>query len=200
VRAASTLTYSSPMRRINLDRLRRRFIARFRRIEMNTAPGDAAFLRILVESSRAKRGLEIGTANGYGAIHLGMAFERNGGKLTSIDVDSTMIATARRNIEKVGLQDTAQFIEGPALDIIPTLKGKFDFVFLDAVKQDYLAYLRAIEPKLKPGALVVADNVIQFAEPMRDFLEYVTTSPRYHTVTLRASMDKNDGMTVSYRL
>jgi predicted O-methyltransferase YrrM len=183
-----------------LDQVRKRFIARFRRIEMNTSPGDAAFLRILVESSRAKRGLEIGTANGFGAIHLGMAFERNGGKLLSIDVDPKMIATARRNIEKVELQDTVQCIEGPALDVILTLKGKFDFVFLDAVKQDYLAYLRAVEPKLKSGALVVADNVIQFAERMRDFLECINSASSYHTVTLRASMDKNDGMTVSYRL
>jgi predicted O-methyltransferase YrrM len=182
------------------EQLRRRFIERFHRIEMNTAPGDAAFLRILVESSRAKRGLEIGTATGYGAIHLGMAFERNRGKLVCIDVDPKMIKTAHNNIEKVKLHDTVRFVEGRALDVIPTLKGKFDFVFIDAVKEDYLAYLRAIEPKLKPGALVVADNVIQFAKRMRDFLQYVSSDPNYHTVTVRASMDKNDGMTVSYRL
>ena len=57
---------------------------------MNTTPGDAQFLRILVESSRAKHGLEIGVATGYGAIVMGLGFERNGGHLTSVNIDGEM--------------------------------------------------------------------------------------------------------------
>jgi predicted O-methyltransferase YrrM len=183
-----------------LERFRRNFIANFRRIDLNTTPGDAAFLRILIESSRAKRGLEIGTATGYGAISMGLGFERNSGKLICIDPDPRMIKTARDNVKKMKMHETVSFIEGAALDVIPTLRGKFDFVFIDAIKEDYLAYLRAVEPKLKPGALVVADNVIQFEKRMADFLDAVHTDPNYHTALVRSSKEKGDGMTVSYRL
>ena len=78
-----------------LDRFRNDFIDDFRRIAMNTTPGDARFLRILIESSRATSGLEIGVATGYGAIVMGLGFERNKGHLTSIDIDAEMVATAR---------------------------------------------------------------------------------------------------------
>ncbi|MGA2033720.1 MAG: class I SAM-dependent methyltransferase [Thermoguttaceae bacterium] len=183
-----------------LEQVRRDFIRGFRRIPLNTTPGDAALLRILVEASKAKRGLEIGTATGYGAILMGLGFERNGGELLCIDVDRKMVAIAQDNLKQVRLDHTVTVREGDALAVIPTLRGKFDFVFLDAVKRDYLRYLRAVEPKLKPGALIVADNVIQHRRAMRDFLQAVRHDPRYHSVTLRASELKGDGMTVSYKL
>ena len=78
--------------------------------------------------------------------------------------------------------------------------GPIDFVFIDAVKQDYFKYLKLIEPKLSPGAVVVADNVIQSARAMKDYLDYVQTSPDYDTVIIRSSMEKNDGMAISYRI
>jgi predicted O-methyltransferase YrrM len=182
-----------------LEHFRRRFIEIFKRITMNTTPGDATFLRILVESSKAKRGLEIGTATGYGAILMGLGFERNGGRLISIDPDPKMVKTARNNIQKVELQETVSIIEGEALAVIPTLKGKFDFVFIDAIKEDYLNYLRVLEPKLKPGSIIVADNVIMHAKRMGDFLDVVRNQPNYRTVVIRASEEKGDGMTVSYK-
>ncbi|UCE48306.1 MAG: hypothetical protein JSW47_22240, partial [Phycisphaerales bacterium] len=76
----------------------------------------------------------------------------------------------------------------------------FDFVFLDALKRDYFKYLKLIEPKLKSGAVVVADNVIRSARAMKDFLDYIQESPNYDTVIIRASMEKKDGMSVSYRI
>jgi hypothetical protein len=65
---------------------------------------------------------------------------------------------------------------------------------------DYLKYFEAIEDNLAPGALVVADNVIRSADAMRDFLDRVTKSPKYHTVILRASNEKNDGMAIIYKI
>jgi predicted O-methyltransferase YrrM len=182
-----------------LEQLRNDFIRTFRRIPKNTTPGDAALLRILVESSHAKRGLEIGTATGYGAILMGLGFERNGGELLCVDVDTKMVAVARDNIQRVRLQKTVTIIEGDALAVIPKLPGKFDFVFIDAVKEDYLDYLRAVEPKLKSTAVIVADNVIQFARQMRDFLKVLQRDPRYHAVIVRASEEKGDGMAVAYK-
>ncbi len=182
-----------------LQQFRSDFIENFERIGMNTTPDDARFLRILVESSRARNGLEIGTANGYGAIVMGLGFERNGGHLTSIDIDTEMVAAARANIKKMKLQETVSFVKGPALKVIPKLAGPFDFVFIDAWKEEYLGYLQAVEPKLKRRAIIVADNAIRFADEMRDFLDAVASDPKYQSVVVRASEQKHDGMIVVCR-
>lgn len=182
-----------------LQHFRAKFVEDFPRIPWNTTPGDAQLLRILVESSRAKKGLEIGTASGYGAIVMGMGFERNGGHLTSIDPNSEMVKTARANIRKMRLQDVVTVVKGAALKVIPKLAGPFDFVFIDALKHEYLKYFRAVEPKLTRRAIIVADNVIQYADAMRDFLDAMQGDPKYRTVILRASEEKNDGMMVVYK-
>jgi predicted O-methyltransferase YrrM len=182
-----------------LDQFRSDFIKNFHRIGLNTTPGDAQFLRILIESSRAKNGLEIGVATGYGAIVMGLGFERNKGHLTSIDIDAEMVATARANIRKMELHKTVTVVKGAALNVMPRLDGPFDFVFIDAWKNEYLGYLRAVETKLKPRAIIVADNVIQFADKMQDFLDAVQGDPRYRSVIVRASQEKRDGMIVICR-
>lgn len=179
---------------------RNQFIKDFDRTGLNTTPGDAMMLRILVESSGAKRGVEVGSASGFGAVNMGMAFERNGGHLDTLEIDPGMVKQCRENLQKVGLEKTVTCIEGDALKTLPTLEGPIDFVFIDAAKSDYLKYLKLIEPKLKVGAVVVADNVIRSARAMRDFLDYIQNSPDYDTVTIRASLEKNDGMTVSYKI
>jgi predicted O-methyltransferase YrrM len=183
-----------------LEELRHDFVRDFLRLERNTTPDDATFLRILIESTRAKRGLEVGTATGYGAILMGFGFEQTGGQLITIESDPEMAAAARENIKQVKLRKTVTIIEGDALEVIPTLKGKFNFLFIDALKKEYLAYLQVIEPQLKPGSLIVADNVIQYAGEMPDFLDAVRNEQAYRTVVIRASDEKGDGMTISYRL
>jgi predicted O-methyltransferase YrrM len=179
---------------------RKQFLEGFQRNGLNTAAGDAMMLRILVESMGAKRGVEVGVAFGYGAINMGIGFERTGGHLYSIEIDPKRAETSRENIAKVGLEKTVTVLQGDALQVMPTLKGEYDFVFLDALKSDYMKYLKAIEPKLKKGAVVVADNVIVSARAMADFLNYIQTSPDYDTVIIRSSMEKNDGMSVSYKI
>ena len=179
---------------------RRQFLESFHRTSLNTTPGDAMMLRILVESSGAKRGVEVGSASGFGAINMGIAFERTGGHLWTHDINPAAIKETRENLAKVGLENVVTAVEGDALKTLPNIEGPIDFVFIDALKRDYLKYLKILEPKLKVGAVVVADNVIQSAREMKDFLDYVQTSPDYDTVTIRASMEKNDGMTVSYKI
>ena len=157
-------------------------------------------LRILVESTGAKRGVEVGTATGYGAISMGLAFERNGGHLTTVDIDPKMVAAARKNLTTVKLEQTVTVVEGDALEVLPKLEGEYDFVFIDAVKSDYLKYFKALEPKLVAGSVIVADNVIRSADAMQDFLTAMKTDPNYHMVILRASEMKHDGMAVIYKL
>jgi predicted O-methyltransferase YrrM len=179
---------------------RKEFITGFKRTVLNSAPGDAAMLRILVESSNAKRGIEVGTATGYGAILMGLGFERNKGELITVDIDPKMVAAARENLGKAGLDEVVTVIEGDALKVLPELDGQFDFVYLDAVKSDYLKYFQALEPKLAPGAVIVADNVIRHGKPMSDFFEAVRESPGYLSTTIRSDESKEDGMMVIYKL
>lgn len=193
------MVYSSQQNKMS-DEFRNKFVKNFQRTMLNTTEGDAMMLRILVESTRAKRGIEVGSATGFGAINMGIAFERTGGHLYTLEIDPQMVRKCRNNLRNVGLQNTVTCIEGDALKSLPTLEGEFDFVFIDAVKRDYLKYLKLIEHKLKPGALIVGDNVIRSARAMKDFLDYIQNSPNYDTVIIRASMEKNDGMSISYKI
>jgi predicted O-methyltransferase YrrM len=134
----------------DLEPERREFIAQFPRIGLNSAAGDAAILRILVEASQAKRGVEVGAATGYGAILMGLGFERTGGELITVDIDPKMVEATRENLKKVGLDEIVTVIQGDALQVLPQLEGEFDFVYLDAVKSDYLKYFRALNPNSCP--------------------------------------------------
>jgi len=178
---------------------RDRFIAEFQRTGLNTTPGDAMMLRILVEAKGAKRGVEVGAASGFGAVNMGIGFERTGGHLYTLEIDPKRADDTRANLAKVGLEKTVTCITGDALKTLASLEGEFDFLFIDAAKEQYLGYLKIMEPKLKPGSVVVADNVIKLAKNMRDFLDYIESSPDYETVTIMASEEKGDGMLIAYK-
>jgi len=195
---AATLSAEEPD--VKSAEYRAKYIEDFQRIGLNTTPGDAMMLRILVDAKQAKRGVEVGSSTGFGALNMGIAFERNGGHLYTLDIDPKAVAECNKNLKAVGLEDTVTCIEGDALKTLGELEGEFDFVFLDALKQDYLKYLKLIEPKLKPGAVVVADNVIKSQKAMQDFLDYVKDSPDYECVTIRCSDEKGDGMLIAYKL
>ena len=121
---------------------RDKFIKDFQRSPLNTTPGDAMMLRILIESAKAKRGVEIGTANGFGAINMGIAFERTGGHLYTLEINPQMVRECRENLKKVGMENIVTCIEGDALKTLGTIEGPIDFVFIDAVKSDYFKYLK----------------------------------------------------------
>ena len=117
---------------------------------------------------------------------------------------SFRIVAQREHIKKiiqiVGLDKTVTVVEGDALKVMPTLEAGIDFVFIDALKPDYLKYFKILEPKLVRGATVVADNVIVSARQMSDFLSYVQSSPNYDSVVIRASLHKNDGMLIGFKI
>ena len=182
------------------DTERQDFIKHFSRTGLNTTQEDAMVLRILVESRNAQRGVEVGSASGFGAINMGIAFERTGGHLYTLEIDPEMVKKCRDSVEKMGLAKSVTCVEGDALKTLPALEGEFDFVFIDAVKKDYFKYFKIIEPKLKRGAVIVADNVIKSADAMKDYLDYVRTSPDYDTVIIRASDEKGDGMAITYKV
>jgi len=182
------------------EAFRREFLAGMPKSALSTTPEDATLLRILVEARHAQRGVEVGSYIGFGACHMGIGFERTGGHLTTIEIDPATAEQCRENIRKMGLEKSVTCVTGDALKVLTTLEGPIDFLFIDAAKSDYFKYLKAVEAKLKAGAVIVADNTIQSAGAMRDFLDYLANSPDYESVTVRASDAKRDGMTIAYKV
>ena len=196
---AGLMVYAGESNKMSPE-FRKQFLENFHRTSLNTTPGDAMMLRILVESAGAKRGVEVGTASGFGALNMGIAFERTGGHLWTHDINPKAVQETQENLKKVGLENVVTCVEGDALQTLQKMEGPIDFVFIDALKRDYFKYFKILEPKLKVGAVVVADNVIVSAREMKDYLDFVQTSPDYDTVIIRASMEKKDGMSVSYKI
>ena len=134
--------------------------------------------RIVLEK-KPKLVLEVGTLVGYSAILMAKGMDK--GKIISLEVNPQAAEMARKNIEKAGLSGRIEVIVGDAKQLITSLKGPFDLVFLDAAKEEYIEYLKLAEPKLSPRAVVVADNAKMFAREMKDFLEYVRHSGKYES-------------------
>ncbi|MFN7914190.1 MAG: O-methyltransferase [Vicinamibacterales bacterium] len=139
---------------------------------------DGRFLRVMVASSGATRALEIGGANGYSAIWIGLGLRQTGGKLTTIEYDPARAKVAAENIRKAGLSDIVTVVPGDAFREIPKLQGEFDFVFLDAWKRDYKRFLEMVFPRLKPHGLFLAHNVVNKQNEMTDFLQAIRNDPR----------------------
>ena len=196
---AGLIVYAGESNKMSPE-FRKQFIDNFKRTSLSTTPEDAMMLRILVESRAAKRGVEVGTASGFGAMNMGIAFERTGGHLWTHDINPASVKESQENLKKVGLENVVTCVEGDALQTLGNVEGPIDFVFIDALKKDYFKYFKILEPKLKVGAVVVADNVIVSAKDMKDFLDYIQTSPNYDTVIIRASLEKKDGMSISYKI
>ena len=139
---------------------------------------DGRFLRVMVASSGSTRALEIGGANGYSAIWIGLGLRQTGGRLTSIEYDPARAKVAAENIRKAGLSDIVTVVSGDAFKEIPKLTGEFDFVFLDAWKRDYKKFLDMVFPRLRPRGLFLAHNVVNKQSEMTDFLTAIRTDPR----------------------
>lgn len=135
-------------------------------------------LRRLIERHRSQRALEIGSLLGYSAILIAGSLPPRG-RLTCIEMNPYLAKFVRNNAEVAGLSGKVKVVEGDALRVIPLVSGRFDFVLIDAAKEDYLDYLRQLEPKLAPGAVVVADNTGVFRRDVAPYLEYVRQDGRY---------------------
>ena len=124
---------------------------------MLTRPDQAALLTLLVRISDARVAIEIGTFTGYGAICIARGLPA-GGRLTIFEVSEEYAAIARRNLEAAGQIDKVEFVLGPAnLDHL----DQVDFAYVDADKDGYPAYYEAIVPKLRPGGLLLLDNMLR---------------------------------------
>jgi predicted O-methyltransferase YrrM len=137
-------------------------------------------LRRLIDRRRPQRAIEIGSLLGYSAILIAAA-QPPGGRLVCVEVNPFLAWLVRANVTEAGLARKVKVVVGDALRAIPLLPGKFDFVLLDAAKEDYLDYLRQLEPKLARGAIVVADNTGIARREVAPYLEYVRGDARYRS-------------------
>jgi predicted O-methyltransferase YrrM len=113
--------------------------------------------------------------------------------VTCLEIDQQLANIAKKNIEKAGLSDRIEVITGDALEIIPTLNKyyRFDLVFIDAVKNQYLRYLKLVEENglLNKKSVVVADNILIYENEMKDYLDYVRNSGKYNSYTTETTLE-----------
>ena len=138
----------------------------------NISADTGEFFYILILISKAKNILEVGTSNGYSTIWFGEAVKQNKGMVTTIEISEHKVKMAAENFKKAKLSNI-KIVHGDALKEITKLKGNFDFLFLDAIKEDYINYFKLAYPKLAKNAVIVADNAIMFEKYMEDYLNYV---------------------------
>lgn len=120
-------------------------------------------LKILVSMTRGKLALELGTLAGYSGIWIARGLADDG-RLITIEYKDEHADFARTEFEKAGVAEKVEIRRGAALDLLPGIAAEFgpeslDFVFIDAVKSEYVAYFELIRPMVKPGGMLVADNV-----------------------------------------
>src|SRR4051795_9228236 len=123
-------------------------------------PTTGRFLFSLVAPQTDCEVLEIGGSRGYSTIWLAAGVRHLGGRVLSVEHDPRKIEAWRRNVAEAGLEDWAELVEGDAKEAVPAIDDVFDVVFLDAEKGDYDELFNLALPKLEPGALVIADNVL----------------------------------------
>ena len=170
-------------------------------------------LTLLTRAVGARRVLEIGTLGGYSAIRLARGLAA-GGRLVTLEFDPHHAEVARRNVDRAGLSGVVDVRVGAALHTLPTLAGgePFDVVFIDADKVSYPQYLEWAIRLTRPGALIIADNVVRrggVADPgddaasaaVRSYLEALAADSRVDGTAIQTVGVKGwDGFSLAVRL
>ncbi len=164
--------------------------------DLNVPEADARALHDIVVRNGYKRALEIGTSTGRSAIWTAWALARTGGRLVTLEIDPGRHRQALENFKAAGLDPFIDARLGDAHDLVPRLDGPFDFVFIDADKEWYTAYAKAVLPKLTVGGCLAAHNVSpsRFRRGMTgDFYEYISGLPYLETTVTPG------GLSISYK-
>jgi predicted O-methyltransferase YrrM len=178
--------------------------------DIAVAPTHGALLALLARVAGARRVLEVGTLGGYSTIWLARAVGP-GGRVTSLEIDPHHAEVARACVDAAGVGDRVEIVLGRALDTLPGVGGPLDLVFVDADKENNAAYVRAALELVRPGAVVVVDNVVRggrIADPgddsptvrgVREVVDLVAQDPRLDAVTALQTVDRKgwDGLLVA---
>ena len=175
---------------------------------MQIGPDEAGLLALLVRISGARDLIEVGTFTGYSSLAMASALPE-GGRLLCCDVSAEWTAIARRYWRRAGVADRIELRLAPAIETLRALPAgpQFDLAFLDADKERYPDYFAELVPRLRPGALLLADNVLwsgavvddadgrESTAGLRRFNQLAVQDDRLETVLLPAF----DGLSISRR-
>jgi predicted O-methyltransferase YrrM len=147
-------------------------------------PTTGRFLFGLVAPQTDCEVLELGGSRGYSSIWLAAGVRYLGGRVLSLENDPAKVEAWRRNVAEAGLEDWAELIEGDALEVLPEIDDVFDVVFIDAEKEQYEDLFALARPKLEPGAVVVADNVLSHEDTLGAYSAARQADPTLESVTI----------------
>lgn len=170
-----------------------------------------SFLRVMLTMKKPQNILEIGTGVGYSAILMSECLQENS-KITTIENYKKRIPIAKENIKRSGKQDVIKLICGDAAEILPTLEEKYDFIFMDAAKGQYIKFLPELLRLLDSGGILISDNVLQDGDliesrfaverrnrtihaRMREYMYEIKNTPELET----SIIPLGDGITLSVR-
>jgi caffeoyl-CoA O-methyltransferase len=162
---------------------------------LNVSRDDGRLLRVFAESSGAKRALEIGTSTGYSGIWLALGLRKNGGRITTFEIDRSRAAVAAENFKRAGVAEMIDIVIGNANIETKKVTGPLDLVFSDADKENYLLYWRTLAPLVRPGGLFISDNMA-IPQPEPEYIQAITSDPKFDTVFLNM---QGTGVGVSYK-
>ena len=154
-------------------------------------------LNMFIKMMNVQNALEIGTSNGYSGLWLLKGLKETGGKLTTIEFYEKRQSIAIENFKKCGVSDLVKTYQGSACAIIREFDEnmKFDFVFIDANKREYIEYFNLIKPHLTQKALITADNINSHREKVQTFIDAIDADNEFQYEIL----DLPGGLLVAYR-
>ena len=148
------------------------------------APEVGRFLHTLVLATRPRSIVEVGTSGGYSTVWLATAARAAGTSVVTLEIDPAKVRRATASLRDAGVDGVATIVEGDAFAFLRERREPIDFLFLDAEKEDYTAFLELIVPLLPPGGLLVADNLTSHADDLAEFRRRAESDPRLSTVVV----------------
>lgn len=150
-------------------------------LSINAEQGD--FLYLAARSIRAKHIVEFGCSFGISTIYLAWATEHSGGTVTTTELESQKWDSATRNLQRAELDHRVTLLKGDALETLKNVVGPVDLLFLDGEKSLYLSVFNLLQSKLRPGSMVIADNIDR--EGAQPFVQLIQENPdQYVSATL----------------
>jgi predicted O-methyltransferase YrrM len=169
----------------------------YQELYIPVSPEGGRLLYALVRAARPATVVEFGTSFGISTIHLAAAVRDNGaGRVISTELNAAKVAQARANLAEAGLSDWVTILLGDARQTLATVDAPVGFVLLDGWKNLYLPVLRLLEPRLTPGALILADDTVSMAEEMPDYLAYIRDPAHGY---LSIPFPESDGLEITCR-
>ncbi|MFC1730738.1 O-methyltransferase [candidate division KSB1 bacterium] len=171
--------------------------------DLNVPEVDGRELYKLVVENNYKNALELGTSTGHSAVWIAWALSKTGGRLITVEIDERRYRQALANFEEAGLSEYIDARLADAHELVTKLEGPFDFVFIDADKDWYTNYAKALVPKLEAGGCLTAHNVSEGRGRGRrtgrgqggEYLEYMRSLPDMETTVLNTG----SGLAISYK-